>query len=756
MGVPFRFVIALLCTTCALPGQDLYGIYAYAGTDYGGDGQTALRAPLIQPQGVAIDRDGAIVFSDAGDHRVRRILANGLVSTIAGDGVAGEGQRLRTPYGVAIGPDRSIYIADLGNSRVVRIAANGTRAEFGDFQAPRNVAVDKNGVLYVSDFDANRVYRLQSNGAKEVIVTEPLKGPAGIAFDPSGWLYIADSGNQRVIATKDGRTRTVLTSFGSVTSIAVDAGGRLFAAGGDRVAVVNPTGDIAIVNTFADEIGLDIFGSLITIAKRQIRSYRLDTTTTLAGDSLNFTGDGRPPAEWRFLRPSAAIRDRFGNLFIADTGNGRIRRVDANGKLTTIMTALSGPAYLALDLLDQLYISDTTAGVIYRIRLDGKSEVFARGTGAHPFRRPSGIAFDELGNLYLADTGNGLIRKVSVDGFISTVAGGGTSFTDGFAKTAALQNPAGVAVGEDGTIWFTEPRRLRKIGTDGRVATVPGIPLVDARGLHFDDQSHLIVADAGANRVFRVAVDGAWEAIAGSGASGLSGDDGLAVQAALGGPSDAWPEADGTILISDTNNNRLRQLKHIDGAAPLVESSLRVINALTGKQDILSPGQTAYLEADDPFPFSTATVWFGGVKARVVNFTPSRITVVLPDTLQPGWIEVKVDDWAFAPVEIAAPGPRLVGDIENGDGSVNSLDKPSPRTGTLKLTVMTLSGQLVTPYVTAEIAGIDIAPLSVSNMAGYITIVLQLPGGFLPSGRTPLSLRINQEKVVGALDVAIR
>ena len=349
---------------------------------------------------------------------------------------------------------------------------DGSRTEFGGFEQPRNVAVDKNGVLYVSDFGANRVYRVRSNGSLESVTNETLKGPAALAFDPSGALYIADSGNQRVIAIKDGKIRTALKDFGAVTSIAIDLGGRLFAAGGDRVAVVSPTGDITILKTPADEVALDVYGSLITVTNRQIRSYRLGATTTLAGDSLAFTGDGRPRAEWRFLAPTSAIRDGAGNVFISDTGNGRIRRIDGAGKLATIMTMLEGPAYLALNRLDELYLSDSKAGVIYRIGQDGKSEVFSKGSATRPLLRPSGLAFDAANQLYVADSGNGLIRRIAPDGFVSTVAGGGTSSNDGFATSIALKNPTGVAVDKEGTIWFTETGRLRGMRTDGRVTTV--------------------------------------------------------------------------------------------------------------------------------------------------------------------------------------------------------------------------------------------------------------------------------------------
>ena len=132
-----RFVVLVLCawSACAQSG---YRIETFAGTAYGGDGKLATLAPLLQPQGMAVDRDGSIVFADAADHRVRRITSGGIIQTIAGDGIpgfSGDGlpgaaARLETPYGVAFGPNREIYIADLGNHRVRVVGIDGVIRTF--------------------------------------------------------------------------------------------------------------------------------------------------------------------------------------------------------------------------------------------------------------------------------------------------------------------------------------------------------------------------------------------------------------------------------------------------------------------------------------------------------------------------------------------------------------------------------------------------------------------------------------------------
>ena len=341
-----------------------------------------------------------------------------------------------------------------------------------------------------------------------------------------------------------------------------------------------------------------MYGSLITVTNRQIRSYRLDTTTTLAGDSLAFTGDGRPPSEWRFLGPTATIRDTAGNVYISDTGNGRIRRIDPGGKLATIMTLLEGPAYLALNRLDELYLSDSKAGVIYRIGKDGKSQVylerFSNSAASAAFRRGlrcgQSVVRRRFGQRPDPENRDRWLRFA--------IAGGGTSFDDGFATSIALKNPTGVAVDKEGTIWFTETGRLRRMRTDGRVTTLPGIPLVDPRGIHMDNHDRLIVADAGANQIYRVTTNGKWEAIAGSART-------------LSASTDAWPESDGSILVSDSGNNRIRQLKPLE-AAPIVTSPVETGTSVeNGDGSLNSPARpatrTGTVKLRVPAPAGTAT-----------------------------------------------------------------------------------------------------------------------------------------------------
>jgi uncharacterized protein (TIGR03437 family) len=739
---------------------------------------------LLQPQGLAVERDGSILVADAADHRVRRITPGGIIHTVAGDGIAGfrgdgwpaTSSRLRTPYGVAVGPNREIYIADLGNGRVRVIAADGTISTFAGggevvpadlpvkavdakLAQPRNVVVDAAGIVYISDFGANRVYRVTSDGMLSTVAgaVEKLSGPAGLAIDSAGSLFIADSGNHCIRKIVNGAAEIVADKagnpldFGAVTSIAVDAAGRLHAAGGARVLIVTSAGTVGAIETAADEVFIDASGRLLTVAYRQVRSYVANAAKMLAGNgSGGFAGDGSSLEEWRFQHPAGMIRDAAGNLLIADTANGRIRRIATDGSLSTLVAGLGYPGYFALDRSNLLYFSDSKTGTIHRIDRAGRLQVFSRGSGSKPFRAPTGLAFDARGDLYVADTGNNLIRKIAPDGFVSTVAGGGSSDKDGFGLSLELKGPVGIAVSPEGEIWFSESTRLRKLASDGRITTVPGVPLVEGKGIGFDSQSRLLVADAGGHRIIRVSRDGTWEPLAGSGDRGFSGETGIALQAMFDSPAYAWPEMDGSILIADTGNSRIRKTNPTTEVSSEVKlGSFRILHPGTLKTGAVAPGQLVYIQCDqEPLP-GALEVRFGSEAAKVLSVDRSRIAAIVPAAATPGSIEVTLGDskgkWAVAPVEIAAVAPAIVGGIQNENGSPNTLDAPAVR-GTFVTAFVTGEGNWAEPEVSAEVSGITAGIVSVArpvDQPGLLKITLQVPSGYLPSGSQSLRIWVN-------------
>jgi sugar lactone lactonase YvrE len=218
-----------------------------------GDGGPAIAAPLGHPTGVAVHPDGSVYISDQGDHRVRRVGPDGVITTVAGTGEVGAGgddgpaaqATLNAPGGVAVGPDGAVYVADTGNHRIRRIAAgvdgvstittvagtgderftaDGVPATESALALPSGVAVDGEGRIYIADTGNDRVRMVDTGGLISTVagngtagpggdggaaVDANLDGPWGVTVDSDGRVYIADTGNDRVrIVDTDGTIST--------------------------------------------------------------------------------------------------------------------------------------------------------------------------------------------------------------------------------------------------------------------------------------------------------------------------------------------------------------------------------------------------------------------------------------------------------------------------------------------------------------------------------------------------------------------
>lgn len=273
---------------------------------------------------------------------------------------------------------------------------------------------------------------------------------------------------------------------------------------------------------------------------------------TVAGTgTAGFSGDGGPAKEARLAVPAGIAVDAKGTLYICDSGNARIRIIDASGTIETIAgigipefsgdggpaveAQLSFPTGIAVSSDGSIYVADTDNHRIRRIAPDGTITTTA-GTGNQGFSgdggpaaaaelsNPTGIALDSKGNLYIADFGNSRIRKVSVDGVISTVAGSSSIGYDGDggpATKAAITSPYGVAVLPPGELIFT---------------------------------------DFSANVIRAVSPEGIITTLAGTGVPGFSGDGGPSRQAALWNPAGVAAAPDGTIYFADSGNNRIRAI----------------------------------------------------------------------------------------------------------------------------------------------------------------------------------------------------
>jgi sugar lactone lactonase YvrE len=330
--------------------------------------------------------------------------------------------------------------------------------------------------------------------------------------------------------------------------------------------------------------------------------------TLVAGNfTCGFSGDNGPAASANLSGAQGIAVDSAGNVYVADTGNNRIRRI-SNGVITTVAgkgvrndaSGDNGPAVsadlflpygVAVDSAGDLYIADygnsrvrkVSHGVITTVAGNGTQGTAGDGgpaTSAQLYN-PSGVAVDSAGDLYIADESNASrIRKVA-GGIISTVAGGGELSDDNVLATSAYLNViAGLAVDSAGNVYIAAQNnsRVRKV-TGGVIATVAGNglqgfsgdngPATNAQltlpqGVTVDSAGNLYIADTYNSRIRKVS-NGVITTVAGGGAQGLdgfSGDNGPATSASLDAPMGLAVDEIGDLYIADTFNNRIRKVSN--------------------------------------------------------------------------------------------------------------------------------------------------------------------------------------------------
>lgn len=364
-----KIVLSLSLTFFLNTNAQIINTIAGNGTQgFSGDGALATVAQLYYPSGGTLDKAGNYIFADAGNNRIRKINA-GVISTIA------------------------------GSSSIAGYTGDGGQATLAQMYSPSAVVLDTAGNMYITDTYNNCIRKVDKTGIITTIAGNPTAGytgdggpavnaqldyPVGLAIDKNNNLYIADVDNQAIRKIDTAGIITTVAGMGPTQAGYTGDGGPAIAA-----RMNYPYG-----------ISVDADGNLIISDTRNMVVRKVDTLgiiTTIAGNSFAGSGgDGGPALSASLNQPYSAAYDYNGNLYIVDTWNSLIRKVNTSGIITTIAG------------------NNTTGGYSG----DGGPAINAS------LNKPTALCIDSLNNIYIADGSNMRVRYISVPATSLNFSGG--------------------------------------------------------------------------------------------------------------------------------------------------------------------------------------------------------------------------------------------------------------------------------------------------------------------------------------------
>ena len=543
------------------------------------DKNPATQGYLNTPGGLAIDSAGNIYVADTQAYLIRKIDTNGIMTTVAGTGDYCQnppsgchdngpalGALLGAPSGVATDVAGNVYIADTGDNeiRVVNTQSSAITV-YGVTVQPGNIGrVAGNGTSCAASTSP-----CGDNGKGTVAM---LSSPMGIAIDHLGNMFIADSGDRRI---------RVMIPSGTIVAYAGNGNPCFSGSCGDA----GPSLSAQLTNPW--QIYVDASDNLYIADSPTNRIRKVvtgknppstATISTFAGNGVScstahitstFCGDGASATSAYLNAPRGVFLDATGSVYIADSGDQRVRKVKSGNISTYAGGGLSdGPANtaifagnrdVAVDNAGNVYVADTSnnrirkvsGGTVTTLAGNGVGNFYGNGVPAATanLNQPWGLTVDSSGNVYIADTSNLAIRVVNTQSSPITVAG-----------VVIQPGNIGTVAGITGVVCQSAPPGCG----DGGPATKAtfGFPAKVA----LDNAGNFFVADSGANRIREVNIStGIISTVAGSGAVcpdptnfALCGDGGPATAAMLNGPHSIAVDSAENIYIADTMDDRIR------------------------------------------------------------------------------------------------------------------------------------------------------------------------------------------------------
>jgi len=671
-------------------------------------------AQFDYPSSVAVDDSGNVYVADRFNNRIRKITPTGVVSTLAGstkgfvDG-SGSTAQFDSPVGIALDIYGNVYVADWGNNCIRKItpagvvttlagsglagSANGI-GETAQFNRPSDVALDGSGNVFVADGYNNRIRKITPAGVVSTLAgsTQGFANgigssvqfyfPFGIAIDPAGNIYVADQTNNCIrkiagnyiltgIAPKQTEPQNVLLNANdgnggntnqsftiTVNNVILPIITSLFPT--DDTTNVNVSSNLVITfdsimrkgtgKILINDVSNDSTYQIINVADSSVRITNNVVT-------INLPSDLERNMSYYVLIPATAFKDPDSNYFagISDktiwnfttTSNSPptftstpVIDLDENQNyFYTITTRDVDTDFVRVTtptIPTWLYLSSITYDDVITIAgSDAYGLTDGIGTAA-VFYHPADVAVDSHGNIFVAD-GNNTIRKITSKGVVSTFAGSGKpGFRDGTGTAAQFFKPSGVTVDTSGNVYVADQfnNSIRKITSKGVVSTLAGsgnagytngvgssAQFNQPTGVAVDSSGNIYVADMLNDCIRKITPEGVVSTLAGSEMVGFADGNGSLAQFFF--PEGIAVDGFGNVYVADRNNQRIRKITPTGDVTTLAGSG--IIGSADGN------GNVAQFE----YPSSVAVDVSGNVfvadqyNNRIREITPAGVVSTL-------------------------------------------------------------------------------------------------------------------------------